>query len=414
MPRPADHVNMSRILNGSERSRAHPSQAWSSWIDRTKTAVVRNLSRPASVSNPVREDGSRAQGSYNCHSRFQQSLVAHVVGNGTSGSQFEFEGNFVYDSLSQLPSLLLSQRLVNDARMKALSGMVDGTTQFNAAGAELKSTLQSLTGYYRHASRGLREMFGDFPKKTRERLKHTPAYNWREIPSDYLGWLYGLAPLADDVENGLDQLTGFAKCGMTYSYWVRAGAVREDSFDMPLTRVGARGPASYTIPAKRKSFARVGYEYRFPDWWIKQTPVVAPFSTAWELTRLSFVCDWVLPIGSWVQSMEAAQFDPHFYEGFEVLGAREVTVDGARVMVNQAAAGSNWPDGSVVCNPPSCYRSRKFASQRTALSKAAGDSPYQRVQFPDFRAEMGVGHVSQALSLFAQRFYKAPASWYRS
>ena len=112
--------------------------------------------------------------------------------------------------------------------------------------------------------------------------------------------------------------------------------------------------------------------------------------------------------------MEAAQFDPHFYEGFEVLGAQEVTVDGAHLRIEQPSAGANWPDGSVVINPPSCYRSRKFVSQRTTLSKAAGDSPYRRVQFPDFRAEMGVGHVSQALSLFAQRFYKAPASWYRS
>lgn len=414
MPRKAEKVQVSRNLSGVERSRSYFTQPWSPWTTRTKTSGVRDLTRPASVSNPIRSDGSRAQSSYNCHSRFQQSLPAFVVGNGTSGAQFQYEGDFVYDSLGPLPSLTLSRRLVNDARMKALSGMTDGTTQFNAAGAELRGTLKSLTGYYRHASRGLREMFGDFPKKTRERLKNTPAYNWRNIPSDYLGWLYGLAPLADDVENGLDQLTGFAKQGMAYSYWVRAGEVREDDFDMPLTRVGSRGPASYWIRAKRTSFARVGYEYRFPDWWIKQTPIVAPFSTAWELTRLSFVCDWVLPVGGWIQSMEAAQFDPYFYEGFEVFGAREVTVDGARVRINTDLTSKEWPEGSVAITPSSCYRSRKFASQRSALSGAAGDSPYRRVQFPDFRAEMGVGHAAQALSLFAQRFYKPPASWYRS
>ena len=254
-------------------------------------------------------------------------------------------------------------------------------------------------------------MFGDFPKATQERLKHTPPYNWREVPSDYLGYLYGIAPIADDVANGCDQLTGRSKEGMAYGYEVKAGMVREEPAEFELNRVGSWGPASYITTGTRTSFARVGYKYLFPKWWIDNVPVLSPFSEAWELTRLSFVADWVLPCGNWIGAMESAQFDPYFQEGFELYGAVEVVKAGG-VVVDHPSTPSDWRTSFVP--PDGGFRMRQLLFQRVALSRETGTSPLGQVRFPDFRAEMGVSQAAQAASLFAQRFYKPPVSWFRS
>ena len=304
--------------------------------------------------------------------------------------------------------LVLASRLLNDARLKALSGISSDVVQFNAAMRELGGTVRSLTQYYRQASKGLRKMFKDFPKKTQERLKNTPAYRWQDVPSDYLGYLYGVAPLADDIANGCNQLSGMAKEMMRYEYTVKAGNVQSNPFEEMIS--DASGQMQYRGKGSRTSFGRVGYTFSFPEDWIQDVPIVAPFGTAYELTRLSFVVDWVLPVGDYIGALEAAQFMPYFKEGFEVHGALE-TCDGGPFSL-APAMGSHNTHMFVLLSTP--YHARRFSMRRTAHSWAPGLDLLSQVKFPDVRSELGLNHVAQAASLFTQAFHKPPSSWFRS
>ena len=181
--------------------------------------------------------------------------------------------------------------------------------QLNAALLELKGTVRGVTEYYRHASRGVRRMFRDFPKSMRDRLQGTPPYRWKDVPGDYLGYLYGLAPIADDIANGARELSGQAKKEMAYGFSCKSGTFRIDEEELMVSPAGVA--MNLFVKARQKSWARCRFNFDFPLWWIEQVPIVTPFSTAYELTRLSFVLDWVAPFGNHVGAIEAGQFMPY-------------------------------------------------------------------------------------------------------
>lgn len=406
MPRDAVNEHLYRH-NNSKRYWRYGGGPWQYVGLGSSTSLVRELVLPSSVSNPVREDRTRAQSPYSVQAaRLKAGVGTAVFTESAYPIQTREEGTVVITNRgNQIPDHTLAQRYLADSRNKALAGLSEGRMQMNAALAELRGTVKSLTSYYNLASKGVRKMFKDFPKKTQERLKYTPAYNWKDIPSDYLGYLYGIAPLADDIANGATELSGMAKRAMAYGYWVRSGRKSADSYMEPLRT--ASGSIQYQSPGTRTSFARVGYYFDFPLWWIESTPILTPFSTAWELTRLSFVVDWVLPMGNYIGALESAgQFGPYFKEGYEVYGTEEECTGG-----NYSPA-PNMPRGTVSV-VASDYYARRFSAHRSVLDRGDGWRLFQQVKFPSFRNELGLGHAAQAASLFAQRFHKPPASWFR-
>lgn len=410
MPRPADNIFMQRFATETRLWRYRPWYPWQNQGSVSNARPVWALQRPPSVSNPVRKAQGRAPSPYSCDA----AVYRHGYGMVEYGSMAS--GFFAYNGTCAVPhrgshqaDLALALRLLNDARLHALTGIGNDVTQFNAAARELGGTVRSLTQYYRHASRGVRGMFKDFPKKTQERLKHTPAYRWTDVPSDYLGYLYGIAPIAEDIENGCNQLSGAAKQGLRFGYEVKSGFAQTNPYQESIA--DASGQFQYFAPGSRKSYGRVGYKFNFPDWWIENVPIMAPFSTAWELTRLSFVVDWVLPVGNWIGALEAAQFAPYFKEGFETWGAIETCESDGAGIVPQPNMGSVESWAANLSRP---YKAIRNSSRRTAPSGGPGYGLISQVKFPDARATLGLNHVAQAASLFTQAFHKPPSSWYRA
>lgn len=381
---------------------------WQKQPESTQSYLVRRLVRPKSVSNPVRRNGTRADASYSCTSGTCTGGFVGVVSklNGSTQAYRNQTANYRASANLNPPSLTLADRLLSDVRNRTLSGIGSDVMQMNAALLELGGTVRAVRDYYRHLSRGVRSMFKDFPKHTQERLKGVPPYRWTDVPSDYLGYLYGVAPLADDIANGANQLSGMAKREMAFGYTVKGGAYRDEQFSLMLT--AGRDVYNIRVPATRRSYARVGYYFEFPRWWIEEVPVVTPFSTAYELTRMSFVLDWVAPWGNYIGALEAMQFLPYFRQGFEVRGAVEQTGN----ITSYQPGGSTWTPTLNSSDVHFFYRSQTM--NRTAFGPLDGQTVFTKLRVPELRWELGLSQASQAMALATQRFHNPPSSWFRS
>jgi hypothetical protein len=106
--------------------------------------------------------------------------------------------------------------------------------------------------------------------------------------------------------------------------------VRTDGIDavqFGRIRNGAGGYENARIRGISKKAARVGYRFDVPSWYLDQAPVVTPFSTLYEWTKLSFVVDWIVPMGNYIGALESAQFSPFFKEGWETRYIQETIND---------------------------------------------------------------------------------------
>lgn len=285
--------------------------------------------------------------------------------------------------------------------MRALSGISESKSQFNVAAYEAKSTIGTLKQFCEKAVRGVED--AKRALKRRDPRLAIPPRAWKSWPGDYLGYLYGLKPLADDISNGLDQLSGLSRLGMAYGYKVRGHRTQTENFREEVQNTYQANFKYFAPNCVRNAFGRVGYRYVFPEWWLENTPIVTPFSDAWELTRLSFVVDWAIPFGPWIGAMEAAQFDPYFVGGYEVWGTEEL------VRGPFTGDGSAYGFDLVMSNPG--YLNRRYAMRRLGLTRF--DKPTGRLAFPSFRKFLDLNKASQALSLLSQAF-NSPARGSRS
>lgn len=132
----------------------------------------------------------------------------------------------------------------------------------------------------------------------------------------WLGWSVGLAPLISDCEN-----------------------IRNHSWTSHPLEFNVKSRASHTIDSHKQSRAgyktlyetcqteervQMGAKFRIVDpaaWEVWRTGVTLRPTLAWELTTLSFVCDYFVQIGGYLACIEAALAS----NGFEFINGYEST-----------------------------------------------------------------------------------------
>lgn len=349
---------------------------------------VRRYIRPASVNNVVREDHTRAPSGW--VSRFFSSSIptGRMVVNHGGGTV-----TVLTEGIQCAPSVEVTGDpgpLLANTRLKALSKATDGVKQFNAALAQANGVLGLCRRFCDRATNGLNSLM-DGKKGLAKKLGKMSQ--WKEIPSDYLAYSYGLAPLGDDIANGLDRLNEYKNRDFAYSMLLKHyGKQWEQSIeDCPLDD-GFFSLVPGKIVIDRKMFARCCYRFDLPLWFIQQTPVIAPFSTAYELTRYSFVLDWFLPLGDWFGALESAQFSPYYKEGSETTFVRE-----------------SWNYSSVtgIDSPPRIYESVSLtgSGNRGRMSRVV-QSSLPVFHGPALKPFPGLQQAAQGLSLLTQAFQR--------
>jgi hypothetical protein len=201
--------------------------------------------------------------------------------------------------------------------------------------------------------------------------------NWLELQ-------YGWKPLLSDVFGACDALS------------------KRDKDDWMVTAKGTAGRKPFGTFAQRgtglswydsASRYELGVFVRADAWpsrafaSLSSVGVTNPLNVAWELVPYSFVVDWFLPIGGWINSLDATI-------GFEFRGISQTYFELIEGLANGVTHHEN---GKSFINDWVAYK-RQLIVDRVVLSTLP------QAGFPSFKNPVSLGHMANGLSLLAQAF----------
>lgn len=212
---------------------------------------------------------------------------------------------------------------------------------------------------------------------------------WKKIPDDYLAYLYGVAPLGDDIANCLNELSTMHDYGLGMSMILRAQKQVKTSRPHYFGVRHGTGLRTGKSEVTTVTTCRVGYRFDLPAWFMDNVPTVAPFSSQYQVSPWTFVLDWFLPVGDYIGALESAQFSPYFKEGFEVSYVRE---------------SLDYSNSEVTNGVYPRLRLKGRAEAGVVRRTVINEYPSSIMTRPALNPLPGVDKISQGLSLLTQLF----------
>ena len=214
------------------------------------------------------------------------------------------------------------------------------------------------------------------------------ARNWRQLPGWYLQYLYGWKPLADDLENAVDQLS--KDLFFNDSLHVILKGRWKGSKDVDFSHAVDTYVPGYVVKSRVRltQVNTCSFRYDIPT---DRLPTVEPlgfFGTLWEGSPYSFVADWVAPIGDWLTALDANALWPYFIEG-----SVSETIRGRPVRTWAEAVGGWHMSGEVTgtVSFPQLFSFRRVLRGPNTLT----------ARIP-FKNPLSLSHAAQGLSLLTQ------------
>lgn len=174
-----------------------------------------------------------------------------------------------------------------DWESKFLGQVQDEVVNIGSSLAEYRATADTFVRY----AKGVKNGWDRFRGLKKGRAKLTPC----SIPAAELAYSFGIAPLAEDLYSSVEalrlrlQLPIYKKVHVTSTAHQRASFSQTGYYDCSKRqRVSKRADAIVELKPSNYSVLTFGN----------------PVSWAWELVPFSFVVDWGIPIGQWLQDMD--------------------------------------------------------------------------------------------------------------
>lgn len=231
----------------------------------------------------------------------------------------------------------------------------------------------------------------------RNRPNHT-----RSLASNWLELQYGWKPLLQDIDGSMRSLAAFVQ-STPIVRTVRASAVLEEKSSWPVrfanqpVDFGMSGVPLTTIGVgNRISFQSVRFACRFQldnstKAFLSQTGFTSPVNLAWELLPYSFVVDWFLPIGPYLESMSA-------FEGMRF-------IDGSKtIFIRNKDFAQVAYDGSLPRTPAYDSRLRALYDSDVVVVQRSKLLSFPVQQFPLFKNPFSITHAANALALLVGSF----------
>lgn len=209
-------------------------------------------------------------------------------------------------SLPDVPS-----RIVNDLIIDVLNDLKQQKVNLAVALAEYKSTAALIETNATRIYNGIRYLRKGRWRQAFRSIRHQPRKGWdKELASRVLEFQYGVRPLLQDVYGSLEALAE-ANHGGAKSYPFEVKKRRVIGQDNELPVVVGDLPGDY-LPAQVQTSTHVEVTvalwYSINDSAVKTTSELGltnPATVLWELVPFSFVVDWFLPIGDYLNALDA-------------------------------------------------------------------------------------------------------------
>jgi hypothetical protein len=212
------------------------------------------------------------------------------------------------------------------------------------------------------------------------------------LADNWLALQYGWKPLLQDIQGSMEALARYNLANDSVRE-VRASAKvsrteNNDIFDDYNGEVRI-GEISHTYLCQVK----VGLKYRVNDSlraFLSQTGFTNPVNLAWEVLPYSFVVDWFLPIGPYLESLSA--YDGlEFYEGWISQFSKWSTF------------GSVDFKGLVASGTEQRVYKGQYSSTSVRLNRDKLSS-FPRLTFPNFKNPFSTTHALNAIALVRSAF----------
>lgn len=329
-----------------------------------------------------------------------------IVEYDAYGSRFNNSGN-LGTLVSNLPLVdePIDANLQRTAEIKALVALKDQKVNYGIALATAQQTADLLgttgarlakayqyfrQGKYRNALRSLKQDLDQAPKKVKQRAKQAERSRRNAellAPGAWLETQYAWKPFVSDIHGSVDLLMS-----SEISDWVVTvkGKARSVNKSERLVLRGEAGCYSHyeLQETVQGHFVRLDY-IPANDLLIllSSLGLTNPLEVLWDKLPYSFVVDWVLPIGEWLSTFDAAV-------GYEFL----------------SGSHSVWREAKVKVSPggprPPGLRRREFSEGR-ARQLRLSRSVYTKtpvIMRPRWKNPLSLGHMANGLSLLATAF----------
>lgn len=210
------------------------------------------------------------------------------------------------------------------------------------------------------------------------------------VPQKWLELQYGWKPLLSDVYGAAEALSKHPK-----DHWrVTAKAVKTNNDSRTNTISGNPGSSGFDasqcrVDVERSVFARIdALPQNEALISLASAGVTNPLLVAWELVPFSFVVDWFIPIGSYVESLDAMLgYESGWYTSS--LFVRAVWTDTGLTFVN--------PNGSCIINSFSGTKKLVYLDRDVSASVPLPS-------LPSLKDPVSLGHMANGLALLSQAF----------
>lgn len=228
---------------------------------------------------------------------------------------------------------------------------------------------------------------------TRTIQKGVPSRS-KSVANNWLQLQYGWKPLLSDCEQSMKGLANYM-VGSASLQTVKGVAVHER-----MSRPTIYGPIEGALPPvgvvnnTAQWSCRYGCQYRTTNHmlsYLSQLGFTNPINLVWEILPYSFVVDWFIPIGPYLESMSA----PHgleFVRGYKTLfGRRYITA-------------SSGYSGKMPGDSTSEFRCYGLRSELSVVLDRTKLTAWPVQSFPTFKNPFSTTHVLNALALMRQAF----------
>lgn len=311
-------------------------------------------------------------------------LYVGVVGGGTGVA-----GRF--NSASHFDTALLENdqdnSLPNRALIKARNKLKSTDINLGVAFAERSATARlvgdtavNLAKSFRHLRRGeirrAMDVLGISSKKREPRGANAPQ-KWLELQ-------YGWKPLLSDIHGACDALSKRPS-----DHWLVTSKGSAKSNRTVQVKFLSFDAGSMTARVEHSCFVRIdALPENVAIITLASSGITNPLLIGWELVPFSFVVDWFLPVGGWLESLDA------------MLGYRTVGYSSSYL-------SRMWWDGKGDTLPPASGFQIKNSYQETKrvvrlVRSVSSGVPFPH--FPRFKDPRSFDHMANGLSLLATAF----------
>lgn len=300
------------------------------------------------------------------------------------------------DHIQAVRSLAL-RNLIRKAGNEMESNLALGIAEIGQITRMIGNTVGRVTGSMTALRRGnlsgaAGALFGGRRPRYRRRgglsRTNSVAQNWLELQ-------YGWKPLLSDL-NGLFEALGALNTTGIYERMVTASATREQFESIPITIFQAN-----PVRVVGQHIVRTRTTYKFGMRFRIDSPLVAfmaqtgftnPINLAWEVLPFSFVADWFLPIGPWLETL-SAWHGLSFLDGYEVRFTRQEVASAV-----SAIGGNNFQNGYLDTSVQGDYQREWLKFERVKLTT------FPTPSFPSFRRGMNTTRTANAIALMRVLF----------